>query len=108
MDDRNKKMESVLEKYNSAFGIKNTSFSIYAIDVDPNRRQEIRLALAEKGIQSGVHYAPAHYYPFYRMAIPNRMPKTEEKCASTLSIPFNPSLEEADLDFIIQSIKDLS
>tara|TARA_Y100001938_G_C8029290_1_gene399768 strand:- start:170 stop:1156 length:987 start_codon:yes stop_codon:yes gene_type:complete len=108
MDDRNKKMASILEKYNSAFGIKNTSFSIYAIDVDPNRRKEIRLALAEKGIQSGVHYAPAHYYPFYRMAIPNRMPKTEEKCASTLSIPFNPSLEEADLDFIIQSIKDLS
>jgi len=108
MDDKNKKMTSILEKYNSSFGLKNTSLSIYAIDVDPKRRQEIRTTLMEKGIQTGVHYTPSHYYPFYRLAIPNKMPKTEEKCVSTLSIPFNESLGEEDLDFIIRSIKDLA
>jgi len=107
-DEKNEKIIAILEKYNDAFGAANTSKSIYAIDVDPSSRDDIRNRLAENGIQTGVHYAPAHYYPFYRLAIPNRLPKTEEKCASTLSLPLHEGLSEEDTDFIIQSIKALA
>lgn len=104
LDEKYERLDKIREKYNDAFGTENTSRHLYTMDVD--NRDEFRREMNDLKIETGIHYAPAHLYPFYRMAIPNNMDKTLEKADKTVTIPYNEKLTDDDVDFIIKSIKE--
>lgn len=103
LDEKNEKLDIIRKKYNEAFGIYNNSRHLYRVDI--KNRKEFRSSLESKGIQTGIHYGPAHMYPFYRSYVLD-MSNTNEKSKTTVSIPFNENLKTKDVDFIIKQVEE--
>lgn len=69
-------------------------------------RLEVMEYLRENGIQSSIHYPPAHRFSFYLENYPVIiLPKTEEFCARELTIPLHPLLETNDLIEVVATLK---
>ena len=103
LDEKNDKLDAIRKRYNEAFGIYNSSRHLYRVNV--KKRKEFREAMDSEGIQTGIHYGPAHMYPFYRGFVPD-MPKTNSQSKTTVSIPFNENLKAKDVDYIIKRVKE--
>ncbi|HCI70943.1 MAG TPA: hypothetical protein DHV30_10235 [Balneola sp.] len=105
LDAKNKRLSHIREKYNEAFSLKNNSCHLYRIEVED--RDRFSKKMRESNIETGIHYLPAHMYSFYDIKIVEDMSETELKSMSTVSIPFNESLTERNVDFIIRKIKEV-
>jgi dTDP-4-amino-4,6-dideoxygalactose transaminase len=71
----------------------------------------VRLAdfLAERGIQTGRHYPePAHLSPAYRDLgfAPGDFPVAEALAREALSLPIYPGIEQAQLEWVCESVRD--
>ena len=73
-------------------------------------RDRVREALAERGIETGVHYP----YPIHRMKgyeflgwAKDSLPRTETLAGSILSLPMYPELTTADVEQVCTGIKDV-
>jgi dTDP-4-amino-4,6-dideoxygalactose transaminase len=76
------------------------------LPTNSDRRQVVD-KLRAAGIQTAIHYPPAHLFSFYRSRFPSvRLPRTEEYAARELTLPLHPRLEEADLETITRSLAD--
>jgi len=104
LDEKYEKIDKIVEKYNDAFGLENKSRHLYRINVD--ERRSFMAKMKELEIQTGIHYAPAHYYPFYNIAEATSLDRTVELGKTTVSIPLNETHTEEDVDFIINAIKE--
>lgn len=60
---------------------------MFLILVDPARRDEIRLRLAEAGVQTSIHYTPIHQEPYYQTLVPDSLPMAENFGASAITLP---------------------
>jgi dTDP-4-amino-4,6-dideoxygalactose transaminase len=60
---------------------------MFAILVDPSRRDAIRANLASRGIQTSIHYIPIHQEPFYQKRIKVSLPVAERFGASVITLP---------------------
>ena len=103
LDEKNESLDIIRKRYNEAFGIYNKSRHLYRVDV--KERKKFRECMESKGIQTGIHYGPAHMYPFYRSYVVD-MSHTNEKSKTTVSIPFNEKLKTKDVDFIIKHVEE--
>ncbi len=65
--------------------------------------------LREKGVGVGIHYpTPIHLQPFYKqLGYTDSLPNAEAASREVLSLPVHPSLTRSDLDYIINTIKEL-
>ncbi|MEM2339654.1 MAG: DegT/DnrJ/EryC1/StrS family aminotransferase [Nitrososphaerales archaeon] len=82
-------------------------YHIYAIRCV--NRDKLREWLANKGIETGIHYRlPVHLQPFYTsLQLPNyKLPITEEITKTILSIPMHPNLKDDDVNYVIENIKE--
>ena len=74
------------------------------------RRDELRSWLAERGVETGIHYPePIHLQPIYREMFGFRggeFPKSETVCRDVLSIPMHVNLSEDDIAFVSESIHE--
>jgi dTDP-4-amino-4,6-dideoxygalactose transaminase len=73
------------------------------------RRDELKKYLADAGIDSMIYYAtPMHLQKAYQSAAhpAGSFPIAEQLCEEVLSIPFHTTLKDAEIDFVIQKIKD--
>ena len=104
LDKKNERLNAIREKYNDAMNMKNTSNHLYRINVD--NRKKFRENMKENNIETGIHYGAAHLYPFYRMKKSESLDKTEKTSKTTVSIPFNETLSDKDVSFIIKKIKE--
>ncbi|MFV0244279.1 MAG: DegT/DnrJ/EryC1/StrS family aminotransferase [Qingshengfaniella sp.] len=79
-----------------------SSWHMFCIRCD--RRDDLSSELESHGIASGVHYTPIHLYDCYG----NRpvLPVAEAQYPRLLTLPLYPTLEDADVDRIIQVIRD--
>lgn len=69
-------------------------------------RKNIMCQLRDAGIQSSIHYPPAHLFSFYAKRFPNlSLPKTEEFSARELTLPLHPSLKEDDINKVVKALK---
>lgn len=68
------------------------------------RRNELSLFLQARGIATSVHYTPIHTYRCYgnRPVLPN----AESVSERILTLPLYPALTDAEVDLVIQSIRD--
>jgi dTDP-4-amino-4,6-dideoxygalactose transaminase len=79
--------------------------------VRSQRRDELRSALAARGIGTGLHYAtPVHLQPAYLdlAAGPGSLPETERAAGEVLSLPMYPELTEGEVDLVIGEVNELA
>uniref|UniRef100_A0A7C5AMG6 DegT/DnrJ/EryC1/StrS family aminotransferase n=1 Tax=Desulfobacca acetoxidans TaxID=60893 RepID=A0A7C5AMG6_9BACT len=73
-------------------------------------RAAFMTALAEKGIQTSIHYPPVHHFSLYRRMWPpdfdHRLPRTEEVAGRLVTLPLFPSLTEAQVNLVIEAVRD--
>lgn len=78
---------------------------MFVIWVDPLKRDSIRRRLAEKGIDTSIHYPPIHKEPWYQengyknVSLPN----TELIGASTITLPTY-ALTKKEQDYVIKEV----
>ncbi|MCU1349559.1 MAG: putative aminotransferase [Acidobacteria bacterium] len=83
-------------------------FWMYALLVEDEfgcSRNDLRRALAARGIETRSMFIPIHVQPIYRQAFRGeRYPVAEELCRKGLYLPSGPGLRAADVDYIAAAI----
>jgi dTDP-4-amino-4,6-dideoxygalactose transaminase len=81
-------------------------FHLFPVRV--HRRDEIRDALAARGIETAVHYPrPVHRHPAYsRLGAGRSFPVSERLCEQVLSLPLYPQLTDAEAEKVAGSLRD--
>jgi perosamine synthetase len=84
---------------------------MYSILVDEAEfgmdRDELRVRLAQRGIETRTFFIPMHLQPIYHRHFKGeRYPVAEELCRRGLYLPSASSLTEAEIGFIVDSLKD--
>jgi dTDP-4-amino-4,6-dideoxygalactose transaminase len=67
-------------------------------------------ALAERGIQTSIHYPPIHRFSHYQSLWPpdfdHGLPQTEEVTARLVTLPLFPSMTEAQLESAVAAVEE--
>lgn len=100
LDGLNQRRKVIIERYNKAFNLSNSSLHIYPIFV--KNRKEFIQQMARLGIQTSVHYKPIHLQPAYRSNL--SLPKSEEWGRREVSLPLYPELTMEQVDFVCQAV----
>ena len=120
---------NIVAKYNSAFadlnwlttpGLRNPddaeliSWHLYTTQIDftqiDKTRSETMLALADHRVGSQVLYIPVYLQPWYRQSYgyaAGKCPVSEAYYAQTLSLPLFPGMSDADVDHVIETVRNL-
>ena len=68
-------------------------------------RDEFRASLAERGIQTSVHYPPIHQFSAYRQLVPRRaLPVTEAVAARVVTLPLYPHMSDDDVCAVTDAV----
>ena len=69
------------------------------------RRDEVRAALAEKRIQTSVHYPPIHLFSYYRELGARRpLPRTEAVAARVVTLPLYGHMTDEQSDLVVDAL----
>lgn len=97
-----------------AFELPDLSLHLYTVSIDFPRlgktRTEVMQELREQGIGTQVLYIPVYLQPWYRRTYgyaPRKCPSAEHFYARALSLPLYPSMSDADVEKVIQSVKNI-
>ena len=87
----------------------NVNWHLFPVRVDPNKRTLLFNNLRGAGIGVQVNYIPAYWHPvFSRMGLqPGRFPESDLFYAQEISLPIFVSLQEAELERVISTFKEL-
>ncbi len=89
------------------------AFSLFTVRLHPRRagmsRKEFAQALSRRGIGTAVHYPmPLHRQPIFRGEGSDKdFPVSARLARSVLSLPVHPGLQEKDLRYIVQSVREI-
>jgi dTDP-4-amino-4,6-dideoxygalactose transaminase len=77
-----------------------------AVVVLPERvdRDGVRTALAERGIQTSVHYPPIHRFSAYRESTRRPLPQTDAVAGRLLTLPLYGGLADEQVDSVIEGL----
>ncbi len=68
-------------------------------------RQRVADKMRAAGIQTSVHYPPAHCLSWYRRRYPGvRLPQTEEFALRELTLPLHPKMEDHQVEFVARAL----
>jgi len=76
-----------------------------------NERDKVRTALAEKGVQTAVHYPkPVHLQDAYQQLgyREGSLPHTERACARVLSMPLFPEMTDEQVEYAAQCLAEVA
>lgn len=68
-------------------------------------RAALMPGLREAGVQSSVHYPPAHLMGIHGGGAHRRLPWTEEIGARALTLPLHPRMTNGDVDFVAEQLR---
>ena len=82
----------------------SSAFHLYQIFVD--RRDQVREALSQAGVQTQIHYQPVYRHPWWArdMVNPNPPPNAEQFAARVLSIPMYPTLTDSEVEYVASTV----
>lgn len=87
------------------------SWFVYVIRLAPEiDRDRVMVELEERGVPSRPYFTPIHLQPFYREMFGYKegdFPITESVARSTLALPFYGNLDEEEIDFVCESLKEI-
>ncbi|WP_203337157.1 DegT/DnrJ/EryC1/StrS family aminotransferase [Nocardioides limicola] len=121
LSDFKARRAAIVERYNQAFsGVEGIRTPTRREGVDPmwhlyparilgGRRREVFERMREAGIGVQVNYIPAYWHPAYEDLGYRRgmCPNAEAFYAEELSLPLYPTLADADVDRIIETLIDI-
>lgn len=82
--------------------------SYYVYVIEHPERDRVRNQLLELGVQTNIHYAnPAHLTPAFAPWT-KRLPVTEHKSSTILSIPVYPHLTDLQVEYITEKCREVS
>jgi dTDP-4-amino-4,6-dideoxygalactose transaminase len=82
-----------------------SSCYVMPVMVEASRRDEVRRALRERGVQTSVFYPAVHEFTAYRERFPGvSLPVTELAARSEITLPLYPHLTEADQDRVVDAL----
>lgn len=121
-----KRRREIVAKYNNAFvGMKyfktpfepaniSSCFHLYVAQIDfkalGKSRTQVMQELRERGVGTQVHYIPVPIQPYYKEKFNYKngdYPKAEAYYEKELSLPLYPGMSDADVDLVIDSIKEV-
>jgi dTDP-4-amino-4,6-dideoxygalactose transaminase len=82
----------------------NYIMAIRLKNADATRRDNVRAALAQQGVQTSMHYPPLHRLATFSDTTAV-LPKTERVGASLITLPFFKTMSEDQLAYVIDSLK---
>lgn len=98
-----KDVEEVIVPFDDFKSSANYIFPIFT-KVD---RDELRLFLYERGIQTSIHYKPLHMFSAVKKYCGDvKLPMTEQAYKMQITLPLFPSMTEGDVEFVVESVKD--
>lgn len=79
-------------------------FPLLLKDSTAERRDDLRQALADEGVQTSVHYPAVHRFSIYKdYTCP--LPKTEYVADNEFTLPLYFSLKEEQIDYVVEALK---
>ncbi|GAA4092959.1 DegT/DnrJ/EryC1/StrS family aminotransferase [Mucilaginibacter panaciglaebae] len=84
----------------------NYIMTIVLKDSESDKRNKVREALAEKGIQTSIHYPPAHRFSIYEKNF-TELPLTDYVADNLITLPMYSKMTEESIDYIVASIKQV-
>lgn len=69
-------------------------------------RLAVMKGLRERGVQSSVHYPPAHLMSIHRGLAAGPLPLTEAIGLRELTLPLHPLLRPGDVEYVVEALKD--
>lgn len=85
--------------------VSNYIFPVVLRKADAEMRNAVRDALHSHGIQTSVHYPPAHRFTTYRDSSA-KLPQTEVAADSEISLPMFGSLRMEEVDRVVDTLKE--
>jgi dTDP-4-amino-4,6-dideoxygalactose transaminase len=79
---------------------------LYYIRVLGGKRNELITYLKEKGIDTGIHWQPGHWFTLFKDSKKGDLSVTEMVGKEILSLPLHSCMQQADLDQVINEIKN--
>ncbi len=107
LDSKYERIDEIRNKYNSEFGLENTSRHLYRIKVQDNI--DAMSYFKDKGIITGIHYKPQHdnlVFSNFNDGAKN-LEKVKLASKQTVSIPLHHNLTDEHIEYIITEVKDL-
>ena len=110
LDCKNERLSEINKFYNSKLGYSNSSGHLYRIKVANN--EDFIQNMKDAGICCGIHYRALHKNPLYtgydgyHHVELRSYQDSENTHAHTASIPFHEKLEDDQLKFICDTVKD--
>lgn len=78
---------------------------LYTVVLDASRdRDAVRAAMAERGIQTSMHYPPAHRFSIYSGARHGDMSVTERYAGSAMSLPLFAHMTNQQQDLVLEAL----
>ncbi len=81
------------------------NWHVFAVLVDPSRRDWVIRALRAEGISAAFHYVPLHTAPFVQLSSSSidrvDLPVTDRVAASLVRLPISPAFTEAECDDVV-------
>jgi dTDP-4-amino-4,6-dideoxygalactose transaminase len=84
------------------------AYHLFVVYVE--RRDEVRSQLADRGIETAVHYPrPIHLQPAYAdCGVPQgTLPHSERACNRVISLPFYPGLHAEQVEYIANTLREI-
>ncbi|MCX7723190.1 MAG: DegT/DnrJ/EryC1/StrS family aminotransferase, partial [Verrucomicrobiae bacterium] len=69
------------------------------------RRNAIRHALAQRGIQTSVHYPAVHQFSIYR-SLNAQLPNTEFVSAHEITLPLHSKMDESTVSLVVKALRE--
>ncbi|WP_291273006.1 DegT/DnrJ/EryC1/StrS family aminotransferase [Geothrix sp.] len=78
---------------------------LYYIRVPPEGRDDLRGFLQERGIDTGIHWQPGHWFTLFKDCRKGDLKVTERVGHEILSLPLHSAMRDADLDRTVTAIR---
>jgi dTDP-4-amino-4,6-dideoxygalactose transaminase len=79
---------------------------LYYIRVNADRRDDLRAFLAQRGVDTGIHWQPGHWFSLLKDCRRGDLSVTERVGHEILSLPLHSSMATETLDRVIGAIQD--
>lgn len=78
---------------------------IYYVRVQAARRQEFREHLHAKGVDTGIHWQPGHWFSFFKEARRSDLSVTEQIGREIVTVPLHSAMSGKDTDQVVHAIR---
>jgi dTDP-4-amino-4,6-dideoxygalactose transaminase len=79
---------------------------LYYVRVECGRRDDFRAFLRMRGVDTGIHWQPGHWFTLLKNCRRGKLDVTERAGHEIVSLPLHSAMEEASLDRVIAAVRE--